>query len=161
MTALPVDTELEEGEHLVTSFCPSLISFAQRAILLGFATALGLGGVGWLNWYQSLVVLPILSLLYIFVFDDLSAWIRHRNDTWHLTDRRLIYERKGAPEDNAAVYLGDITDMRLWFWWGLRIGLCNGHTTTMKYVSGPSQIRARIAGAKSVDAAQRGTREHA
>lgn len=137
-------TPLLDGETVRAVWRPRFWLFAQRALLLGFVTALGLSGFGFLIWWQWLLALPVLTLVYVFVFDDYATWFRHRGDCWFLTDRRLIYENADSPGEQAAVPLSEIAWMRPWFWWSLRIGLKAGTATTIRFVPGPRDIRRRI-----------------
>lgn len=141
-------TPLITGETVLALWRPRFWIFAQRALLLGFVTALALSGFGILVWWQWLLALPILTVAYVLVFDDFSTWFRRRSDCWYLTNRRLIYENRENPEDQAAVPLSEIAWMRPWFWWSLRIGLTGGTATAMRFVPNPHDIRRCIQTAK-------------
>ena len=142
--APPLDTPLLPHETYLRSWQPSLAVFAQRALLLGFATALALGGIGIVSWTQWLISLPILTVLYVFIFDDYRNWIAHRDERWHLTSQRMIFENAQSPEENASIPLSAISRLRLWFWWTLRIGLENGTATSIRYIRNPAEARRRI-----------------
>lgn len=142
-------TALLPGERLLASWQPQLQLFAHRALLLSFVTALALASLGYLTWLQWLIAVPVFTVIFVVIFDDVSTWFRHRHDRWHLTDRRLIYERLDAPEENAAVALDKIDWLRPWAWWALRIGFVAGTATTMQFVPRPRDIRARILDAKA------------
>jgi len=143
------ETPLLSGERLLTGWRPTLQLFAHRAILLSFITALALASLGYLTLVQWLIAVPVFTVIFVVVFDDLSTWFRHRNDRWFLTNMRLIYERVGAPEENAAISLDKIDWLRPWAWWGLRIGFTVGTATTMQFVHRPRDIRTRILDAKA------------
>ena len=145
----PLLTPLASDEQLLASWRPQLAMFAQRAVLLSFATAVALSSLGYLTALQWLVAVPVFTVLFVFVFDDHTTWFRHRDEAWHLTTKRLIFEKAGAPEENAAVPLHAIDWMEPWAWWSLRLGFQGGTSTAIRYVARPRDIRARIAAARS------------
>jgi hypothetical protein len=145
----PPETPLHDGETVLHGWRPNLAVFAQRALLLGFVTALGLSGFGFIAWWQWLIAMPLLSLTYIFVFDDHTTWFRHRGDRWILTNMRLIYESSDSPEENAAIQLPDIIWMKPWFWWSLRLGFEGGTSTAIRFIRDPRGARKRIAAART------------
>ena len=145
----PPATPLLPGERLLTSWQPQRQLFAHRAALLSFVTALALASLGYLTFVQWLITVPVFTVIFVVIFDDLSTWFRHRNDRWHLTDRRLIYERLGASEENAAVSLDQLDWLRPWAWWALRIGFTHHTATTMQFVPRPREIRTRILNARA------------
>lgn len=147
MTA-PV-TPLCEGETVCTVWRPRISLFLQRSVLLSFATALALASLGYLSLVQWLVAVPAFTLIFMLIFDDFAIWARHRGDAWFLTDQRLIFERAGEPEENAAVPLSGIEWARPWFWWALRLGFESGTSTVMRFVPRPREIRARILAAQA------------
>lgn len=146
--ALPV-TPLLAGEKVLARWQPRLTLFAHRAALLSFVTALALASLGYLTLLQWLIAVPVFTVIFVVIFDDLSTWFRHRNDRWFLTDRRLIYEHLNAPEENAAVSLDQLDWLRPWAWWALRIGFTSGTSTTMQFLPRPRDIRTRILNAKA------------
>ncbi len=148
-TPAPPVTPLLSGERLLASWQPQLQLFAHRAALLSFVTALALASLGYLTLIQWLIAVPVFTVIFVVIFDDLTTWFRHRNDRWFLTDRRLIYERLQAPEENAAVSLDQLAWLRPWAWWALRIGFSAGTSTTMQFVPRPRDIRTRILNAKA------------
>lgn len=151
-----IATPLASDERLLASWRPSFMLFAQRSVLLSFATALALSSLGYLSLVQWLVAVPVLTVLFIFVFDDHITWFRVRDEAWHLTTQRLIYEKAGTPDDNAAVPLGAVEWMEPWFWWALRLGFEGGTSTAMRFVARPRDIQARIAAARAAAAAPKG-----
>ena len=126
---------------------PILTPFAVAA-LLGY---LGdpLVDLGYLTALQWLVAVPVFTVLFIFIFDDHTTWFRHRREVWYLTDRRLIYEKSGAEEENAAVPLFAIEWMEPWLWWSLRVGFEGGTSTSIRYIPRPRDARARIEAARA------------
>lgn len=143
------DTPLHDGETVLHGWQPNLALFAQRALLLGFVTALGLAGFITIRWWHWLIELPLLTLLYIFIFDDHTTWFRHRGDRWFLTNLRLIYESTDSPEENAAIQLPEITWMKPWFWWSLRLGFGSGTSTAIRFIRDPRGARKRIDAARA------------
>ncbi|MDU8928491.1 hypothetical protein RXV86_13960 [Alisedimentitalea sp. MJ-SS2] len=138
--------------------------FAQRALMLAFATAVVLASLGYLTLVQWLIAVPCFTVIFLIVFDDITTWFRHRNDRWHLTNRRLIYERVGAPEEDAAVPLARIEWMRPWLWWALQLGFEGGTSTAMRFVSRPREIQSEIEAAQKAlhpDAPKQDTESHA
>ena len=91
------------------------------------------------------------------MFDDINTWFRHRNDRWHLTNRRLIYERVGAPEEDAALPLHAIEWMAPWLWWALRLGFQGGTSAAMRFVARPREIMAQIRAAQQAATPQQDT----
>lgn len=145
-------TGLLEGEVLLASWRPQLALFAQRAVLLSFATAIALSSLGYLTLLQWLMAVPVFTVIFVFVFDDHTTWFRHRDESWHLTSQRLIFEKATVPEDNAAVPLFAIEWMEPWFWWSLRLGLQGGTSTAIRFVARPREIKARIEAARAAAA---------
>lgn len=145
--ALP-DLPLREGEAILASWRPQWPLFVQRALILSFVTALVLASLGYLTLWQWLIAVPVFTLLFLVIFDDLAAWFRHRNEIWWLTNQRLIFEPTDDKDDTTSVDLDRIEWMRPWFWWSLRIGMEGGMSTVMRYVARPGAIRARIEAAK-------------
>jgi hypothetical protein len=92
---------------------------------------------------------PVFTVIFLLVFDDVSTWLRHRSDRWHLTNQRLIFERLGAPEENAAVPLDSVAWLSPWLWWSLRLGFTTGTATAIRFVPRPRDIRRRILEAKA------------
>ena len=137
------------GETLLAVWRPQLAMFAQRALLLSFGTAIALSSLGYLTALQWLVAVPVFTVLFIFIFDDHTTWFRHRGEVWYLTDRRLIYEKSGAEEENAAVPLFAIEWMEPWLWWSLRVGFEGGTSTSIRYIPRPRDARARIEAARA------------
>lgn len=152
----PVQTPLASDERLLASWRPQFMLFAQRSVLLSFATALALSSLGYLDLVQWLVAVPVLTVLFVFLFDDHITWFRVRDEAWHLTSKRLIYEKASTPEDNAAVPLRAVEWMEPWFWWALRLGFEGGTSTAMRFVARPRDIQARIAAARAATAAPKG-----
>lgn len=142
------ETPLGQGERLLGAWRPQWALFLQRAVLLSFVTALVLASLGYLTLWQWLVAVPVFTLIFMVVFDDFSTWFRHRGERWFLTDRRLIFETRDAPEENSAVPLGAIEWLKPWFWWSLRMGFDGGTATAMRFVARPKDIRARILDAR-------------
>ncbi|MEZ5715333.1 MAG: hypothetical protein R3D85_09270 [Paracoccaceae bacterium] len=151
-----IATPLASDEQLLASWRPNFTLFAQRSVLLSFATALALSSLGYLDLRQWLVAVPVLTVLFVFLFDDHLTWFRVRDEAWHLTTHRLIYEKAGAPEDNAAVPLRAVEWTEPWFWWALRLGFEGGTSTAMRFVARPRDIQARIAAARAAAAAPGG-----
>ena len=110
---------------------------------------MALASLGYLSLIQWLIAVPVFTVIFLIVFDDINAWFRHRNDRWHLTNQRLIYERVGAPEENAALPLQAIEWMRPWLWWALRLGFEGGTSTVIRFVSRPGEVRTRILNAQA------------
>lgn len=142
------DTDLKSGETLLAVWRPQLAMFAQRALLLSFATAVALSSLGYLTALQWLIAVPVFTLLFIFIFDDHTTWYRHRDETWYLTTHRLIFEKASTPEENAAVPLAAIEWMHPWAWWSLMLGFQGGTSTAIRFVARPRDIRARIVAAQ-------------
>lgn len=147
-TSNPV-TEFKTGETLLAVWRPQLALFAQRSVLLSFATAIALSSLGYLTFMQWLLAVPIFTVIFMFIFDDHTTWVRHRDEAWFLTDRRLIFEKAGAEEENAAIPLNAIDTMHPWFWWALRLRFSGGPSTAMRFVARPRDIRARILAAQA------------
>ncbi|WP_137701687.1 hypothetical protein [Marimonas lutisalis] len=143
------ETPMLDGETLLARWQPRFWLFAQRSLLLGFVTALALSGFGFLVWWQWLLALPVLTLVYIFVFDDLATWVRHRGERWYLTSMRLIFENHESPEDHAAIPLASVAWAKPWFWWSLRLGLDSGTATSIRYIPQPREARRRILAARA------------
>lgn len=143
------NTPLLEGERLLQSWQPQLVLFSHRAFLLSFATALALASLGYLSFVQWLIVVPVFTVIFVIVFDDVATWFRCRDDRWFLTSKRLIFERVGAPEENANLTLDRVEWMQPWFWWSLRIGFSAGTATVIRFVPRPREVRSRILEAKA------------
>ncbi|MDQ2091716.1 hypothetical protein [Marimonas arenosa] len=150
-------TRLLDGEVVLAVWRPQLAMFAQRALLLSFATALALASLGYLTTVQWLIAVPVFTVLFIFIFDDHTTWFRHRDEAWFLTTQRLVFEKASQPEENAAVPLFAVEWMQPWAWWSLRLGFQGGTSTAIRFVARPRDIRAKIAAARDKAMEQAGT----
>jgi hypothetical protein len=146
---LRIVTPLVSGEQLLGSWRPQFLLFMQRSLLLSFVTAIALASLGYLTLIQWLIAVPVFTVVFLVIFDDFSTWFDHRRHHWYLTSHRLIFEVDKAPEENAAVSISDITWLRPWFWWGLRIGFASGTSMDMRFIARPRDVRARILAAQS------------
>lgn len=143
------NTSLLDGETVIDSWQPKLTLFGHRALILSFVTALVLASLGYLSLWQWLIAVPLFSVIFVLIFDDVSTWFRHRSERWYLTNKRLIFENSGAPEDNANLTLDQIVWMRPWFWWSLQLGFASGTSTAIRFVPRPRELRTRILDAKA------------
>ncbi len=83
-------------------------------------------------------------LFYMLIFDDFTLWSRHRAQHWTLTTDTLDFEDDLDDSGIIHIPLTDITRMRRWFWWGLRIYLVNGRSVEMAFVPKLGAVRRLI-----------------
>lgn len=121
--------------------------FTTRTILIAGFTTIIFGAFPPIG--QTINALLLWSLVfagtllfYAILFDDLAAWNRHRRDEWTLDNHSLTF-RDGF-DACAAVALHDITKMKRWFWWGLRIKLKSGRSFEMVYLPKVGRVRKTI-----------------
>ncbi|MBU2981889.1 hypothetical protein KO498_08680 [Lentibacter algarum] len=145
----PPVTTLLDDEAFLGTWQPDIKTFAIRALALGAVTALFIGPYFALNPLLWLPIMLITSLIYVFLFDDHLNWLRHRNDVWHLTSFRLIYENQIEPAQNATTNLHDIDTVKRVMWKSLRIRLFTGQSTVAKYLANPKSLKTAILQAKA------------
>ncbi|QYX57460.1 hypothetical protein K1T73_03410 [Roseovarius sp. SCSIO 43702] len=147
---------LMDGEHLLATYRPSLRVFALRAGLIGALTALAFGALAlalgeWsplLPAWRFAALLLVFAILSIGLFDGPSRWLRHRDNRWHLTDRRLLFEDARAPERSFAVALSGIEEADPLSLWRLRLRLSDGTGFLMQFMANPAAIAAEIKAAR-------------
>ena len=131
------DLNLSENETLIAEWQPALRIFLRKLLLVAVLTTLALGGFGIgftsnpVLWFASI---PFAMCFYIFIFSDFAEWHRRRVDRWVLTDQRLLYRNVEDATEAAEVALTEITDVREWMTWALRITLTNGQTVVLKFL---------------------------
>lgn len=113
-------------------------AFALRCLGLFLLTNLLLFP-GWpiIGGLAALVTALCLSVVYMFVLDDFTDWLRHRKATWTLTPVSLIYENPHEDMQAHSLSLMDITALKPRFWWSLVLRLSDGQAVTMSYISDP------------------------
>lgn len=89
-----------------------------------------------------------LSVVYMFVLDDFTDWMHHRDATWTLTHNALIYENPTEDMGAHTLPLTDIKSLKPRFWWSVVLRLNDGQAVTMSYIDDPSGARDLIQHAK-------------
>ena len=126
-------------------FQPSLRAFGLRCLALFLFTYVMLTPAWpYIGGVAAFVTSVCLSLIYMFVLDDFTDWMRHRNATWTLTPAALIYENPTEDMMPHTLPLTEITAIKRRFFWSLILRLSNGQAITMAYIDKPAQIRTQI-----------------
>lgn len=161
------DLELQPGEAVLARWSPKFTVYLRKILFVGLITALlfsvvhidklimglreGLPPRFLLSWPaiehpgMFLISLLVAILFYIVIFDDFSEWMRHRNDKWTLTNRRLAFSN-GA--ETAQVGLTDLRRVRRWMWWAMRIQLADGKSVMVRFLPAQKDVRANILAAQ-------------
>lgn len=147
---------MQDGPALLARYKPSLRVFGLRCLIVGGATlilvliVLILFSVGlnlflseWLYWLLFAVVLTMTMV----VFDEFIKWRRVKSDQWDLTPSQLLYANADQNEESA-LNLSDITDVRLRFFWSVILRLSDGTAVTMSYLPNARQAQGDITQAK-------------
>lgn len=120
---------------------PSLRAFGLRSVGIFLVTYVLLTPawpfVGGLSAFLAAVA---LCLVYMFVLDDFSQWLEHRNAKWTLTRNHLIYENPQEDMAEHSIPLSEIKSTHRRFFWNVQLRLSNGTAVTMHYVNGPKVV---------------------
>ncbi|MEP4196652.1 MAG: hypothetical protein ABJL99_13565 [Aliishimia sp.] len=124
--------------------------FALRTAVLFLTTLFCLSPLTFFVSISGLVIAStVLSLLYMWIFDDFLIWRNNRNTLWLLSDRALYIHGPDAPEPvDHRLPLTEITKINRFPLWSLVLRLKPGTAITLPLVPTPRAIRAEIISAR-------------
>ena len=140
----------QPGETLLQEWRPEFRIYVRKMLVLGFVTAVLLGGVCF--FYDAMIwllTLPLFMVAYIFAFDDFLEWPQHRLDRWLLTDQNLIFTNPGEDVESRAIALDQISHVRKTFGLGLAVKIADGQSFRMMFLSTADDVKTAIMSASN------------
>lgn len=136
------DTAHSKDDVVIGEWTPKFTVFLVKLLFLALVTAMifsvptfvAPSETGFGFWLVSVV---LGALVYLIVFDDHTDWFRHSSDHWKLTPSKLCYQSKW---DSASIEISDITSVRAFTFWSIRIRLKNGKSFVMKFLRDKRKI---------------------
>lgn len=127
--------------------------FLKRAFLASLITAFFLSGGG--LFFQlftfdlrgaliALGILVLTALFYMFIFDELQNWNRHRGDEWRLTETAIGFRNTDDSMAFSDLPLREIKHIKCSFWRGIRIRMTNGRAFHMSYLPNTKAVLKQL-----------------
>lgn len=139
--------------HDDTIWRPSGKVFLKRACLASLITAVFLSGGGLffnlltlnlMGLLTALLVLVLTAAFYMFVFDELQNWNRHRGDEWRLTDTAIGFRNTDDSIAFSELPLVEVKHIKRSFWRGIRIRMTNGRAFHMSYLPNAKDVLSQL-----------------
>lgn len=151
---LPSAISLARDEVPIEIWQPRFSVFLGKLAFVSCLTALLLGHIftfsytpyGFLLWAVSVLV---AAAIYAFIFDDVFEWRARRDDSWVLTNQRLIFYNPNDDASPAYMPLQTVKMVRRWMFWGVQLKLVPRDAITMLFLKNRKTICTTLRAALS------------